>query len=139
MCRALRGPRQQQVPPPSGSAQPKADYASNYYADRLCHLKRVLKPYRDNNVNRLRTAVGSGCRSARVNLNRHWKSLENLLAPCDHRKERDQNAVNEKLQERLQLREDAENAVPAASAAAADVDAMTSDAAERLHALNVGR
>lgn len=96
----------------------------------------MLKPYRDNNVNRLRTVVGSGCRSARVNLNRHWKSLENLLAP-NNRKERDQNAVNEKLQKQQQQQQqvDAENAEPST----VDDDPMTSDAAERLHALNVSR
>lgn len=104
-----------------------------------------MKPYRDNNANRLRTAAGSGCRSARVNLNRHWKSLENLLAPPNHRKECRENAANEKLQNVVQHRrhavEDGENAGPTGADVADDDDDddPTSDAAERLDALTVGR
>lgn len=105
-----------------------------------------MKPYGDDNANRVRTAAGSGCRSARVNLNRHWKSLEDLLAPPDHRKERRENAVNERLQKIVEHRrrrrhgDDGENAEPSVGGNAGDADAdPTSDAAERLHALTVDR
>lgn len=68
-----------------------------------------MKPYRDNNANCLRLIT----RSARVNLNKHWKSLENLFTaghdrrPTDDVKERAQNAANEML-------ENGENARPVA-------------------------
>lgn len=88
--------------------------------------QQVLKPYRDNNANCLRVIT----RSARVNLNKHWKSLENLFAATGHdnghgggRKERAQNVVNEK-------RENGENARPAALNS-------TSDAVEKLRHLYV--
>jgi len=80
-----------------------------------------LKPYRDNNANCLRAIT----RSARVNLNKHWKSLEHLFAAGhDHRVERAQNVTNEKLEENR------ENTRPADP---------TTDAAEKLRRLRVGR
>lgn len=82
----------------------------------------MLKPYRDNNTNCLRVIT----RSARVNLNKHWKSLENLFtAGHDHGKERAQNVVNEKLQENR------ENDASTAN--------LTSDTVEKLRHLHVDR
>ncbi|XP_015375648.1 PREDICTED: uncharacterized protein LOC107170134 [Diuraphis noxia] len=91
---------------------------SNSYANRLNDLKQALKPYRDNNANCLRLIT----RSARVNLNKHWKSLENLFtAGHDRRagdvKERAQNAANEML-------ENGENERPAATRSNPTADAV---------------
>ncbi|XP_050544404.1 uncharacterized protein LOC126907285 [Daktulosphaira vitifoliae] len=93
------------------------------YANRLNNLKQVLKPYRDNNANCLRVIT----RSARVNLNKHWKSLENLFTTShDGRKERAQNVANERLQENI------ENTGPT-------MVNLTSDTVERLRNIHVDR
>lgn len=91
--------------------------------------QQVLKPYRDNNANCLRSIT----RSARVNLNKHWKSLENLFAATHdngHRggggKERAQNVANER-------RENGENARPPV----AFLHNPTADAVEKLRHLYV--
>lgn len=65
-----------------------------------------------------------------MNLNKHWKSLENLFtAGHDRNKERAQNVANEKLQENR------ENAKPDVSAAAR----LTSDTVEKLRRMHVDR
>uniref|UniRef100_A0A2S2PQY5 Uncharacterized protein n=1 Tax=Schizaphis graminum TaxID=13262 RepID=A0A2S2PQY5_SCHGA len=120
MCRTLRHQH------PKMGPMPKDHVNENSYANRLNHLKQVLKPYRDNNANCLRLIT----RSARVNLNKHWKSLENLFtAGHDRRadvKERAQNAVNEML-------ENGENERPAAEV----YTSPTADAVEKLQHLHV--
>ncbi|XP_022162474.1 uncharacterized protein LOC111028225 [Myzus persicae] len=100
---------------------------NNSYANRLNDLKQALKPYRDNNANCLRLIT----RSARVNLNKHWKSLENLFtAGHDRRapdvKERAQNAANEML-------ENGENERPPPAACSNP----TADAVEKLRHLHM--
>jgi hypothetical protein len=82
---------------------------------------QVLKPCRDNNANCLRAIT----RSARVNLNKHWKSLENLFVAGRDHKERAQNVANERL-------ENWENARPTANDEA-------SDAIEKMRHLRVDR
>lgn len=100
---------------------------NNSYVNRLNNLKQALKPYRDNNANCLRLIT----RSARVNLNKHWKSLENLFTAGHDRhadvKERAQNAVNEML-------ENGENERPAPASAYTN---PTADAVEKLQHLYV--
>lgn len=91
----------------------------------MTFVAQALKPYRDNHANRLRLIT----RSARVNLNKHWKSLENLFAAGhDHGKERAQNTANERLENR-------ENARPPTGAA---VD-PTADTVDRLRRMHVDR
>ncbi|XP_026804968.1 uncharacterized protein LOC113548338 [Rhopalosiphum maidis] len=122
MCRTLRHQHPKMGPMPKDHG----NVNENSYANRLNHLKQVLKPYRENNANCLRLIT----RSARVNLNKHWKSLENLFtAGHDRRadvKERAQNAVNEML-------ENGENERPAAEA----YTSPTADAVEKLQHLHV--
>ncbi|XP_050434586.1 uncharacterized protein LOC126841880 [Adelges cooleyi] len=115
MCRTLR--RQQSTE--MGPQQQKSSYAN-----RLNTLKQVLKPYRDNKANCLRVIT----KTARVNLNKHWKSLESLFtAGHDDRKERAQNVANEML-------ENIENAEPQPNAAN-----LTSDTVERLRNIHFDR
>ncbi|XP_025199149.1 uncharacterized protein LOC112597349 [Melanaphis sacchari] len=123
MCRTLRRQHPKMGPMPKN--------LGDSYANRLDVLKQALKPYRDNNANCLRLIT----RSARVNLNKHWKSLENLFtAGHDRRadvKERAQNAVNEML-------ENGENERPAAAMEAAVVYTNpTADAVEKFQHLYV--
>ncbi|XP_001948052.2 uncharacterized protein LOC100168481 [Acyrthosiphon pisum] len=124
MCRASyrQHPKMGPMPKNHGSAN------NNSYANRLNVLKQALKPYRDNNANCLRLIT----RSARVNLNKHWKSLENLFTaghdrrPTDDVKERAQNAVNEML-------ENGENARPTEVA----YSNPTADAVDKLRHLHM--
>ncbi|XP_027852606.2 uncharacterized protein LOC114131557 [Aphis gossypii] len=123
MCRTLSRPHPKMGLIPNSHS----NVNNNSYVNRLNNLKQALKPYRDNNANCLRLIT----RSARVNLNKHWKSLENLFtAGHDRRadvKERAQNAVNEML-------ENGENERPAPASAYTN---PTADAVEKLQHLYV--